>query len=204
MFNYRFVYFVIEKWKGLEVLGVFSVAISIAETVWIISKSIATYQTSILVNTKDALVQRLNTISFAKMSLFFTIIAVTLLLLLPESLYLWIFGEEFLQIRQINFYFSPAILFLAFFGILNHYFYSTDRNVINIYGALIGNVITLIVSIYLIKNYGIVGAALTYSLSFLGMLFYLYFKFIAISKASHLDFIPRSSDFKRFKNLFNK
>lgn len=201
MFNYRFVYFIIEKWKGLEVLGVFSVAISIAETVWIVSKSIATYQTSILVNTKDAIRQRTSTISFSKMSLFFTMIAVMILLLLPESLFTWLFGEEFIQIKQINYFFSPAILFLSFFGILNHYFYCTDRNVINIYGALVGNIITLAISIYFIENYGLVGAALTYSVSFLGMLFYLYLKFIAISGASHIDFLPKTSDIQKFKKL---
>jgi O-antigen/teichoic acid export membrane protein len=202
MFNYRFVYFVIEKWKGLEVLGVFSVAISIAETVWIVTKSIATYQTSILVNTKDRIRQRTSTISFAKMSLFFTTIAVSILLLLPESLFIWLFGEEFIQIKQINYFFSPAILFLSFFGILNHYFYSTDRNKVNIYGALVGNIITLVVSIYLIENYGLVGAALTYSLAFLGMLFYLFFQFLSISNAKYTDFSPRISDIQKFKKLF--
>lgn len=202
MFNYRFVYFVIEKWKGLEVLGVFSVAISIAETVWIVSKSIATYQTSILVNTKDAIRQRTSTVSFSKMSLFFTAIAVLILLVLPESLFIWLFGEEFIQIKEINYFFSPAILFLAFFSILNHYFYSTDRNVINIYGALVGNVITLVVSIYLIENYSLIGAALTYSISFFGMLLYLYFKFLAVSGAAIRDFLPQMDDVKKFKKLF--
>jgi len=201
MFNYRFVYFVIEKWKGLEVLGVFSVAISIAETVWIVSKSIATYQTSILVNTKDLIRQRTSTISFSKMSLFFTIMAVSVLLILPSSLFTWLFGDEFSQIKEINYFFFPAIIFLAFFSILNHYFYSTDRNVINIYGALVGNLITLLLAIYLIERYGLVGAALTYSFSFLGMLFYLFFKFLVISGATFRDFLPRMDDVQKFKKL---
>lgn len=204
MFNYRFVYFVIEKWKGLEVLGVFSVAISIAETLWIISKSITTYQTSILVNLTDRLKQATTTVAFSKMSVAFTSIALVVLLLIPESFFILVFGEEFASIKQINFYFAPAILFLSFFGIINHYFYSIDRNSINIYAALVGNVLTLVSAFFLIDNYNLEGAALTYSIAYVGMLFFLVFKFLAISGLKLNDFLLIKSDFQKFKTLLSR
>jgi O-antigen/teichoic acid export membrane protein len=204
MFNYRFVYFVIEKWKGLEVLGVFSVAISIAETVWIISKSIATYQTSLLVNTKDQIKQALNTVAFAKMSVAFTFVALGALLLVPEGFFVWVFGEEFVSISQINLYFAPAIMFLSFFGIINHYFYSTDQNQINIYAALVGNVLTLIFALLLIKDYSLEGAALTYSIAYFGMLIFLLAIFVKNSGIGLAAFAPSKSDFYKFKSLLLK
>lgn len=201
MFNYRFVYFVIEKWKGLEVLGIFSVAISIAETLWIICKSIATFQTSILVNTSDKLKQATSTIAFAKMSTAFTFIALVMLLLIPESFFVSIFGEEFAPIKEINFYFAPAILFLSFFAIINHYFYCINQNKINIYAALVGNALTLIVALYLIKSHDLVDAAVTYSITYLGMLIYILRKFVQISGLKLNAFAPKkliSKDLKAY------
>ena len=204
MFNYRFVYFVIEKWKGLEVLGIFSVAISIAETLWIICKSIATFQTSILVNTTDKLKQATSTIAFAKMSTAFTFVALVMLLLIPESFFVSVFGEEFAPIKQINFYFAPAILFLSFFAIINHYFYSIDRNKINIYAALVGNALTLIFALYLIKSHDLIGAAVTYSITYFGMLIFIVVYFLRISGLELNAFAPKKTDLQRFKNLLFK
>ncbi len=204
IFNYRFVYFVIEQTKGLEVLGIFSVGISIAETIWIISKSISTYQTSLLVNTTDRSKQATSTVSFAKMSIFFTAVAVIVLLIIPEAFFAWLFGEQFSVIKMVNVYFAPAILFLAFFGIINHYFYSTNRNDINIYASLLGNLLTLISALLLIPSFGLFGAAGTYSIAYFGMLIFMSFAFRSVSGLSFTAFCPKKDDFSRFLKLLNK
>ena len=204
IFNYRFVYFVIEKFKGVEVLGVFSVAISIAETIWIISKSISTYQTSVLLNTKDLLEQKLKTINFSKMSLAFTSLATFLLLLIPAKFYLFIFGPEFKEIKTIILFFTPAILFLSFFGILNRYFYCINRNGLNIYSSIFGNILTILFALFLIKYFGVNGAAVTYSLVNFGMMFFVLIQFRKISQMRFSSFLPNRYDLLNFQKLIQK
>jgi O-antigen/teichoic acid export membrane protein len=199
MFNYRFVYFLVEKWRGLEVLGVFSVAVAIAETIWIIAKSIATYQTAQLVNLSDKLRQAKLTLSYAKISAVATLIAVTLVVFLPASLFQWVFGDEFDMITELLPFLAPGILFLSIFAILNHYFYAINANWINIRAAFLGNVIALISGIICIYYFKEKGAALVYSFTFLGMLLFLLLAFMKNSGLSWSSLKISKSDFRLLK-----
>lgn len=199
MFNYRFVYFLVEKWRGLEVLGVFSVAVAIAETIWIISKSIATYQTAQLVNLTNKIEQAKLTLFYAKASTVASFLAIILVLLLPSSLFQWVFGEEFKMITELMPYLAPGILFLSIFAILNHYFYAINANWINIRAAFLGNVITLISGVICIYYFNEKGAALVYSITFFGMLVFLLIGFMKNSELSWTALKINKSDFKQLK-----
>jgi O-antigen/teichoic acid export membrane protein len=199
MFNYRFVYFLVEKWKGMEALGIFSVAVAIAETIWIISKSIATFQTAQLVNLDNKIEQAKMTIFYVKASGVASFMAVCIVLFLPTQLFQWIFGEEFGAITDLLPFLAPGILFLSIFAILNHYFYAINANWINIRAAFLGNILTLLFGIILIYYFDVQGAAAVYSIAFLGMLLFLLIAFFKNTEISWADFKINKSDFKSLK-----
>lgn len=199
MFNYRFVYFLVEKWKGMEALGIFSVAVAIAETIWIISKSIATFQTAQLVNLNNKIEQAKMTIFYVKVSGIASFMAVCIVLFLPIQLFQWLFGEEFGAIADLLPFLAPGILFLSIFAILNHYFYAINANWINIRAAFLGNILTLLFGIFFIYYFDVQGAAVVYSIAFLGMLLFLLIAFFKNTEISWVDFKINKSDFKSLK-----
>jgi O-antigen/teichoic acid export membrane protein len=199
MFNYRFVYFLIEKWKGMEALGIFSVAVAIAETIWIISKSIATFQTAQLVNLNNKIEQAKMTIFYAKISGLASFLAIIVVLLLPINLFQWIFGEEFGAITDLLPFLAPGILFLSIFAILNHYFYAINANWINIRAAFLGNVLTLISGVIFIYYFNLIGAASVYSIAFLAMLLFLLIAFFRNTEISWSDLKINKSDLRMLK-----
>lgn len=200
MVNYRFIFYIIEKWKGNEALGIFSVAISIGEAVWIICKSIANYQTARIVNSTDRYLQSKLTVISAKLSVLLTSLAVLVLLLLPTGIYTYLFGEEFIEIKWILSHFAIGVISLAFFTIFNHYFSGTDQNWKNIYTTIIGNAVTIPVGMYLVDRFGISGGAWTYSIVNLVMLIVLIIIFNKQNHFSLKEYIPKFADIKELRN----
>lgn len=191
--NYRFVYFLIEKWKGIDVLGAFSVAVSIGEALWVICKGIATNQFARLINEKDEEKRNALSVLMVKLSTTLTVFGILALLLIPQSLYGWI-HDDFAHIKPLLYAFAPGILFLAMFTIFNHHFTAIDRNMINVQASLIGNGISIISGIVLIDDYGSAGGALTYGLAYFAMLLYLAYRFMSMTGKSLRDFVPGPSD----------
>lgn len=197
--NYRFVYYLIEKWKGLEALGIFSVAVSIGEATWVICRSIATFQTSKVVNEKDPKKQVTLTILMSKLSIVLTLVALIVLFLLPTSLYIWLLRRpEFSDIKFLLACFSGGIFFLAIFTIFNHYFTATNQNIVNIRASLFGNLVTIPTGIILIHWYSIYGGALTYTVVNLAMLVYLFYQFKKRTRSRLSHFTLRKEDFRIF------
>lgn len=182
LFNYRFVFYLVEKMKGTEALGVFSVAIAVAESLWIICKSIATIQLSRLLNISELLEQKKLSINLAGKSVLLTLIATVMVLLIPESIYILLFGKSFAAIPTLLIYFSPAIVLLSYYTILNHFFIARNQNWVNIRAGIAGNVLLLLLSNICIVQYSLAGAAFVYVIAYLGISLYLTFAFIRKSK----------------------
>jgi O-antigen/teichoic acid export membrane protein len=187
LFNYRFVYYFVEKLQGLEALGIFSVAVSIAESIWIICRSIATIQLSRIVNEVNTSFQRKITLRLSGISFIATGLLTLIVLFLPVRFYTYLFGPEFAAIPVIIAWFSPAILFLSFYTIFNHYFSGKNMNWVNIKGSVVGNIILVSSTYYLVANFALNGAALAYGFAFLGMTVYLLYQFYAVGQSKPLE-----------------
>lgn len=182
LFNYRFVFYLVEKLKGTEALGVFSVAIAVAESLWIICKSIATIQLSRLLNISDLQVQKRLSLNLAGKSVLLTLVATGMVLLIPESIYILLFGKSFAAIPTLLIYFSPAIVLLSYYTILNHFFIARNQNWVNIRAGIVGNALLLLLSQICIVQHSLAGAAFVYVFAYLGISLYLTFAFIRKSK----------------------
>lgn len=196
MINYRFCFYIIEKWKGKDALGIFSIALSLCEVVWIIAKSISTFQYSKIVNTTDVESQRKLTIHSLQLSLLATIPPLVILLVLPNSLFAFIFGDEFGSIRTVLFSLSFGVIFLSIFTIINHYFSGIGKNKPNIIGSIIGNIVVISLCLILIPTWGNIGAGIATSATYLVMLAYIVYRFMRHTKTTFTELIPSPSSVK--------
>jgi O-antigen/teichoic acid export membrane protein len=164
--NLRLSYYILDSYFGKDDVGIYSNAVSIAESIWLISRSIATVQHARIVNSRDnawslALTSRLNTYNLAVSMALLVILAC-----IPGSWYQFLFGQEFRNINRIIWTLGPGIIFFGIFLILGYYFSSTGRPHVNTIANLAGIVITLIMGFTLIPSHSSYGAGFTASLSY--------------------------------------
>lgn len=109
--NYRFSYFILEFFKGLSSVGIFSVGIAISEAVWAISKSlsIVLYSDVINSNINHADTSILKTKMYIKVSFLVTLFFLAILFIIPAKWYDIIFGNGFQQSKDITLWLSPGI-----------------------------------------------------------------------------------------------
>ena len=204
LLNYRYSYYIIESLKGTASLGVYSVAISIAEAVWLISKSISMVQYSKISNLKNPVYAQKITINMFKLSLVASALAIFILLLLPASFYSFVFGKAFTDIKPVILYLSPGILFLALSTIFTHYFSGLGKNHINTIASSIGLVFTIVFCLWLIPIYGIAGAAAATSFSYFSSLLYLSYQFVYRQKVSLSAFNFTRKDLSMIRSYIKK
>ncbi|MEJ6582468.1 MAG: polysaccharide biosynthesis C-terminal domain-containing protein [Crocinitomicaceae bacterium] len=196
MINYRFCFYIIEKWKGKDALGIFSIALSLCELVWIIAKSISTFQYSKIVNTRDPEVHRKLTIHSIQLSFIATIPLLLTLLVLPDAVYTFVFGKEFSSIKTVLYFLSLGILSLSIFTIINHYFSGIGENKPNIISSFIGNVIVVSLCLTLIPIWGNIGAGIATSITYFVILSYIVYRFLKQTNSQLKELIPTSASIK--------
>ncbi|MBW7868502.1 MAG: polysaccharide biosynthesis C-terminal domain-containing protein [Brumimicrobium sp.] len=184
MINYRFCYYLVEKFLGLASLGVFSVATSLIEGVWVIFNGISLVHYSKSVNLKNIQLQVKLTQHLTKLSFLLTLPAILIIILLPDSFYNWLLGSEFEGLRPIFASMSLGVLLLATFAILNHHFSAVEKNLINVKSSFIGNIVTISIGLLTIQSYGIYAGGIATSIAYLIMFSYLIFRF---NKMYHLQ-----------------
>jgi O-antigen/teichoic acid export membrane protein len=199
LFNYRLSYYLIEKFFDRATLGVFSLGVQIAESVWIIAKSMATLLYSRLSNSNDDEYSGRLTASFIKIITLLSIVIMLLIVLLPESVFVFIFHSEFGKITTVVAGLAPGIIAVAVSLMLSHYFSGTGHPHHNTISSGIGLIFTFILGYTLIPVYGLVGAAITASASYLSSMLYQLIVFRKFTSLSWLSFIPTQEDIKKLR-----
>lgn len=202
--NKRFSYYFIKYFTGLPALGIFTAGVQLTEGLRIIGQSISLVQFSAISNTKDKTYARLLTIKLMKFSVLLTIGAVIILILLPESVYTWMFSKEFEGIKMVIIALSPGVIALAANNIFSHYFSGLGNPKVNLWSNVVGFVFTICLAIILIPMFGITGAAITTSISYISSVVYQYFIFLKHTQTPFSEWLPRLSDFHDFKKIVLK
>ncbi|MEA3444990.1 MAG: polysaccharide biosynthesis C-terminal domain-containing protein [Bacteroidota bacterium] len=175
--NYRLTYFFIEEWLGLSPLGVFSVSVSIAEAIWVVSKSLSVIHFSKVVNSPNQYANIQRTKVLARQSLWVSLAIIALLIVTPQSLFVFIFGNDFVDVKQFTIYLIPGIIAIAVSNLYGHYFAGIGKLNILRNKSLIGLTATLILSLILIPKYHLLGACITLNVSHILSSGYLWYRF---------------------------
>jgi O-antigen/teichoic acid export membrane protein len=196
MLNYRLSYYIIERFFGPGLLGVFSVGTQVSESVWIVGRGAATVHYARMSNTTNMDYARDLTLALIKGVFVITLFLLFIMVLLPQSVYLFLFGAGFAAAQEVVLILAPGILFTAVTMIISHYFSGIGLPRYSMYGSAVGLVLTVNVGFFLIPILGINGAAMTTTLSYLFCMSYLLFVFIKKTRIGLKELKFKKSDFQ--------
>ena len=203
--SYRLSYFFILFYKGFSSVGVFSVGIALTEAIWMISRSISTVQFSQIINNIEFSDGIKITKQSAKLSFVSSLFILIVMILLPASVFKLVFGHSFEQVKEIMIFLFPGIIAIAISNIYGHFFSATGKTVVLIIKSVFGLFVTVIVSVLLIPRFGIVGACLAASASYLASSIYLFVAFYKNTKFHYKDLIISKNEIKdKIVQLFIK
>ncbi|HLO92633.1 MAG TPA: polysaccharide biosynthesis C-terminal domain-containing protein [Lentimicrobium sp.] len=197
LFNYRLSYYLIEKFFDRATLGIFSLGVQIAESVWIISKSMAVLLYSRLSNNRDGEYAVNLTISFIKATTFITLFMLLVIIVLPKEFFALIFQKEFSSITTVIGSLSIGIMAMAISLMYSHFFSGTGRPVYNTISSGLGLILTILSGFTLIPIMGLIGAGFTASISYLGSMIYQVIMFSKVTGIKSRDYIPVKSDISK-------
>jgi len=175
--NYRLSYFFIAKILGLATLGIFSVAVSCAEAVWIASKSMSALNYSGIISSDDRMSAVSSTIGYAKQSFWVSILIMLIAIMIPRSLFEYVFGTGFGVVKIYLIWLIPGIIAMAVSNLYGHYFSGIGKLNIVRNRALLGLSVTVALLFLLTGKYLLKGVCIALDASYMLSSGYLYFKF---------------------------
>jgi O-antigen/teichoic acid export membrane protein len=194
----------LEIFRGNQELGVYSTGVSLAEALWLISKSISMVQYARIANSNDPEYARTLTIQLVKFSLGSTLLILIPLCALPVSAFTFLFGAEFEEVKMVLIYLAVGTAAFSVSGIFSHYFSGIGQFHVNTRSSAIGFGATLLFGILLIPEYGIMGAGITASVSYSLSTIYQYTLFCKMTPSRFGEFLPKMDDWAVIKGEFSR
>jgi O-antigen/teichoic acid export membrane protein len=204
MLSFRLSFYVLDRYQGEAVVGIYSNGISLAESIWLVSKSISLVQYARISNSDDRPAAARLTVRLIKFSVAASLLLLIPLLLLPDGFYTWIFGQGFGQTRMVIWTLSLGVMIYNFSILTGHYFSGTGRYQVNAVSSTLGLVASVILYFTMIPQFGIAGAGWATSISYLITTIILMIIFNKENKGWWKDLMPSKSDFLQLKSLVIK
>jgi O-antigen/teichoic acid export membrane protein len=196
LLNYRLSFYLIDFFSGKAAVGIFSLAISIAEVLWIIANSFATNLYARISNSTNMAYNMEQTLSGLRLVLPATFLAALIILMFPTGFYVFLFGEEFYPLPTLLPWLLPGVLLLTINIILVHYFSGSGQPAVAFKSSVIAFVLLVIFCFTLIPSLELKGAALASSVSYAASAVSALYFFNRVKRVSFRDFIFRQSDMK--------
>jgi len=166
--NYRFSMYVLSYLSGIEAVGVFAIGVSIAEAIWIFSKSISVVQYSNVLKMGDTSLARKQTEKVSYISLLASIACIAVIAVIPAKFFGLIFGsEEFEYVKTVVLLLSPGILAISISNVYGNFFSAIGRLKILIIKSFVGLLVTILLSFLLISKWEIAGASIVNSAAYI-------------------------------------
>jgi O-antigen/teichoic acid export membrane protein len=190
----RLSYYILTTVKGDAALGVYSNGTSLAESVWLISNSIAMVQYSFIANNDDIAAARTLTLRLVKIAMLGCGLALVPLVLLPADAYTWVFGEGFAGVSSVIILLAPGVLMYNIALITGHYFSGIGKYHVNTIANGIGLIVTAALSLALWNSYSPETAALIASISYTSTSLFVIVCFLKESRFRATQLLPSYSD----------
>ena len=194
--NRRLSLFIINKYNGIGSVGVYNSGVQITEGLKLIAQSIALVQFSSISNSNSRSYAVRLTVQLMKLAMILTALALLVLILIPRSVFEFVFSKDFGEIKLVIVALAPAVLCIAANSIFSHFFSGINKPRHNLIGSIIGLLVTIPAALLLIPNYGFVGAGLTTSITFFAVILYQWILFRKMTQTRIIDLIPNKSDWK--------
>ncbi|MES2761522.1 MAG: polysaccharide biosynthesis C-terminal domain-containing protein [Bacteroidota bacterium] len=180
-------------------VGIYSSATSLIESVWIISGSVSPIILTYIANGKDPANNARITLVLAKICFLLSLMCVVILYFIPREFFVFLLGEDFIHVKTVMLYLSPGILFISFATIISHYFAGLGKQRILLIANSCGLLTTICVSRFLIAKDQLLGASYSACLSYFVATIILVAFFLKENKFGFLDLLRFKKDFELVK-----
>lgn len=201
---FRFAYYYMNSLLGTEEVGVYSNGVSLIEAIWILGRSIAYVQHSQIVNIKVNKEAVLLSLKFIKLSGVLSFVAVAVLVLMPSQVYIYVFGEEFTEVKNVILSLSLGVIFYSVSFIISSHFSGIGKHYLNMITSIAGLMIVIVLTIILIPTYGIIGAGISVTITLILVTILKLILFVNKSQIKLSDFGVKSSEIQEVKRSFRE
>lgn len=204
LLSFRMSYYWLERLYSEAEVGVYSVGISLVESIWLISRSINMVQYARIANTDDLEYAQKLTINLAVAALVLSVAGLLVLVLLPAGFFIFIYGKGFGEAGDVIRTLAPGVLLFNLALIVDHYFSGIGKYYVNTISSFFGMIAAAILFSRMIPAMGIIGAGWATTLSYtvttaIVFIFFYREKTIGLKEA-----LPSPSGMKElFKSLKN-
>jgi O-antigen/teichoic acid export membrane protein len=202
--NYRFDIFIVAFFLSTAFVGYYSVAVSLAETLWYLPGAVGTviFAKTIGVSTDKS---NKSTPIICRNTIAFTLVAAILLFALGKYIIILLFGSSFLPALEALNILLPGMVAFSICKVLGNEILGRGKPLINTINVAISLAISIPLDFILIPKIGIAGAALASTISYIASAIFSLIVFVKISSVRWVDvLIPKVDDFKYYKQLFTR
>ncbi len=194
--SFRCTYYMLSDYSGDVVQGIFSNGVSLIESVFLISNSIATVLYPKVSNSTDVKYSQILTLQLTKFSILLCIAALIPLVLLPSGFFVWLFGREFAGVHQVILLLAPGVLFYNIALVIGHYFSGIGKFRINTLANAVGLIITVLLALVCYPHFGMIQVGVISTISYIGTSLLVMIYFVKEAKINLHQLLPRTADFK--------
>lgn len=203
--NYRVDIILLKKYSTLEQVGLYSLAVQIAEQLWHIPYAIETIVLTRSAAAKDEQASNRTVASIMRVSFLISILFGGIVYLVVPNLIPFIFGSEFAKSVPMIRGILPGVLLMVVFRILNSRLAGMGKPQLAIYSFIPALVINLLLNILWIPRYGGMGAVWATNISYgFGCAIFLGAYAWKVKMSVIEIFRFRKSDFYFFRNIKTK
>lgn len=167
LLNLRYYFYQLGLQQGSQYLGIYSIGISILESVWIIPRSVATIHYVSTANAEGIKQEVDRTVLLTKWSFLFCAVALFAIWLIPARVYSFIFGSGFAGVKHSVRYLFPGILIYSIPIVISSFYLGVGKYRALIISGIAGVVSVITFSRLLIPLYVMSGAGLAATISFI-------------------------------------
>ncbi|SDK29610.1 Membrane protein involved in the export of O-antigen and teichoic acid [Catalinimonas alkaloidigena] len=195
-FNYRISYYFLNYFADTRSVGIYSAGVMLSESIWLVTRSVASVQYAEGVNTDDA--QKAVQVAFrlARLCFLASLVLLFPLLLLPDSVLTWIFGRDFGDVGGVIRSLAIGTLSVSVSTVLCTYFSGQGRFYVNNWVAGIGFIALLPACFLLIPRWHVLGAGWANSLAYLASLVYVWITFRRETGFRITHLLPTAADWR--------
>lgn len=186
LISYRIELFILDRYRGIGAVGVYSISMQAAEAIWLVAAAIATSITAPAVQEDELGAQRLVARS-ALRGLAYTAIVAAIVGIAGPLLIPLLFGHDFRHAARPLAFLLPGIVAYAPVSILVVYLsVRRGRPRLSLAVAVVGLIVTAAASVVLIPRHGASGAALSSTIGYVagGTVAWIFFRRLARTGAA--------------------
>lgn len=201
--NYRLDILMISFFLNPLAVGIYNVAVSIAEKLWVISTPISSALFPRISSLKNE-VERTNlTIKVARFVLYLSIIIGVFFYIVSPLAIGILFGAQYNDASNVIRILLPGITVFAAERIISNHFAGRGKPQYNLYTSIFTVICNLVLNIFLIPLYGINGASMSTSIAYILTFIVKIILFKVVESASIKDIlILKTSDLILIRNMF--